>query len=257
MSNHVHYSVLSKLLQEMVLVHSMLLFHERCWTTHSRSNALHGPWLDKTWSQLMLFVSQHARGSKKGLRAFASVAMSVRDMLVELQVCSIEIAAQLAVSHALLIKMQKVLQEVKDAVDPPAVVSKTSGSQAQDFQNFEKLGVDFDCLGKKGNMLLRQKRSESISGWRLFIRRGVTLRRCPWAQHGIPQSLLMMQWHCMGSLWRKRWQRQWSQLLWPHDFDLGWQRLWTIFCFCTGSWSDLGRHMENGAADVCQHTDLN
>ena len=97
----------------------------------------------------MLFVSQHARGSKKGLRAFASVAMSVRDMLVELQVCSIEIAAQLAVSHALLIKMQKVLQEVKDAVDPPAVVSKTSGSQAQVFQNFEKLGVDFDCLGKK------------------------------------------------------------------------------------------------------------
>ena len=127
-----------------------ILFHERCWTTHSRSNALHGPWLDKTWSQLMLFVSQHARGSKKGLRAFASVAMSVRDMLVELQVTSIEIAAQLAVSHALLIKMQKVLQEVKDAVDPPAVVSKTSGSQAQDFQNFEKLGVDFDCLGKKG-----------------------------------------------------------------------------------------------------------
>ena len=90
--------------------------------------------------------------------------MSVRDMLVELQVCSIEIAAQLAVSHALLIKMQKVLQEVKDAVDPPAVVSKTSGSQAQDFQNFEKLGVDFDCLGKKGKMLLRQKMSESTSG---------------------------------------------------------------------------------------------
>ena len=113
----------------------------------------------------MLFVSQHARGSKKGLRAFASVAMSVRDMLVELQVCSIEIAAQLAVSHALLIKMQKVLQEVKDAVDPPAVVSKTSGSQAQVFQNFEKLGVDFDCLGKKkGKLLLRQKMSESTSG---------------------------------------------------------------------------------------------
>ena len=61
--------------------------------------------------------------------------MSVRDMLIELQVTSIEIAAQLAASHALLIKMQKALQELKDALDPPPVVSKRDPPEATETED--------------------------------------------------------------------------------------------------------------------------
>ena len=55
-------------------------------------------------------------------RAWSFVAMSVRDMLIELHATSIEIAAQLAASHALLLKMQKDLQKLKDTLDPPPLV---------------------------------------------------------------------------------------------------------------------------------------
>ena len=68
-------------------------------------------------------------------RACAFVAMSVRDMLIELQTTSIEIASQLAASHALLMKMQKDLQELKDALDPPPVVSKRDPPEAAETED--------------------------------------------------------------------------------------------------------------------------
>ena len=61
--------------------------------------------------------------------------MSVRDMLIELQATSIEIAAQLAASHALSIKMQKALQELKDSLDPPPVVSKRDPPEATETED--------------------------------------------------------------------------------------------------------------------------
>ena len=61
--------------------------------------------------------------------------MSARDMLIELQATSIEIAAQLAASHALLIKMQKNLQELKDLLDPPPPVSKRDPPEAVETED--------------------------------------------------------------------------------------------------------------------------
>lgn len=61
--------------------------------------------------------------------------MSARDMLIELQATSIEIAAQLAASHALLIKMQKSLQELKDLLDPPPPISKRDPPEAAETED--------------------------------------------------------------------------------------------------------------------------